>query len=376
MAKPIDLSGYLRRKGSPLADYVPDIVRSANRYRIDPRLLVAISGAETSFATNGRGPKVYNAWGIGPGRAYGSWEEGIDATAKLLRQSYVGQGLRSVPAIQTKWAPIGAGNDPRNMNSVWRRNVGQFYTDLGGNPQNVTLGWRNAASPEKLGRIPPKTPGGDVLAPYTPQSDLLAGAAIENLRAISRGEDATKTLTSLIDASIQQTAVNAAALRTLDQPPVPEKNRSPDGGAYSYTRTKEQAPNPRVQSAVEIALRQIGKPYVWGTEGPKSFDCSRPTRPRSSGARSRAARCSPATGSSRTRASTWSCTSAGARSWPHRARGRTSRCRSWPTTSAGSWTYAASPERRRAGFPAPRCPQPYCLAPSRPCSRRTRPATG
>ena len=269
-----DLTGYLRKKGSPLADYVPDLVRSANRYRIDPRLLVAIAGGETSFATNGSGPKVHNAWGIGPGRRYGSWEEGIDSVAKLLRESYVGRGLRSIPAIQTKWAPIGAGNDPRNMNSSWRRNVGQFYSDLGGNPQNVTLGWRREAAPANLGHIPPKTPGGEVIAPYMPSVDIVAEAAIENLRSISRGEDASKTLQSLVDASIQQTITNAAALRRRDQPPTPADNRSPDGGAYTYTRTNEQAPDPKVQSAVEIAMRQIGKPYVWGAVGPKSFDCS------------------------------------------------------------------------------------------------------
>jgi cell wall-associated NlpC family hydrolase len=269
-----DLSGYLRRKGSPLADHVPDIIRSANRHRIDPRLIVAIAGAETSFATNGSGPKVFNAWGIGPGRSYRSWQDGIDSTARLLRQSYVGQGLRSVGAIQRKWAPIGAGNDPRNMNSVWTRNVGQFYSDLGGNPNNVTLGWRNEAAPKKLGQPPITTSQGTAITPYVPRSDLVLQQAMENLRGIARGEDPTKTLGKLVEASIQQTITNAMALRTQDQPPLPEKNRSPDGGAYTYTRTGEKAPIPQVGRAVEIALKQIGKPYVWGTEGPKSFDCS------------------------------------------------------------------------------------------------------
>jgi cell wall-associated NlpC family hydrolase len=268
-----DLTGYLRKRGSPLADHVPDIIRSANRYRIDPRLIVAISGGETSFATNGNGPKVHNAWGIGPGRSYGSWSEGIDATAKLLRQSYVGEGLTSIEAIQRKWAPVGAGNDPRNLNSNWIRTIGQFYSDLGGNPMNVTGGWRKQAAPKNLGMTPPKA-GGVPAIEYTPQTDLIAQTALSNLASIARGEDPSKTLRSLVDATIQQTVTNAMAQRALDQPPKPKKNKSPDGGTYTYTRTNEQASSPEVGEAVQIAMRQIGKPYVWGTEGPKSFDCS------------------------------------------------------------------------------------------------------
>ncbi len=32
--------------------------------------------------------------------------------------------------------------------------------------------------------------------------------------------------------------------------------------------------NPRAVAAVRFALRQLGKPYVWGAEGPNSYDCS------------------------------------------------------------------------------------------------------
>jgi cell wall-associated NlpC family hydrolase len=268
-----DLAGYLRRKGSPLADHVPDIIRAGNRYRVDPRLIVAIAGGETSFATNGRGPRVHNAWGIGPGRSYKSWGEGIDSVAKLLRESYIGKGLTSIEAIQRKWAPVGAGNDPSNLNSNWTRVNGQFYSDLGGDPMNVNRGWRQEAAPAKLGPVPPKV-GATPIAEYQSQQDLGVQQALSNLRSISRGEDPSKTLQALVDASIQQTITNAAAARTFDQPPKPEKDRSPDGGKYSYTRTGEAAPTSKVQQAVELALKQIGKPYVWGTAGPKSFDCS------------------------------------------------------------------------------------------------------
>jgi cell wall-associated NlpC family hydrolase len=34
------------------------------------------------------------------------------------------------------------------------------------------------------------------------------------------------------------------------------------------------APNPKAQTAVQTALAQVGKPYVWAQAGPNSFDCS------------------------------------------------------------------------------------------------------
>ena len=264
----VDLAGYLRKRGSPLADHVPAIMRSANRYRVDPRLLVAISGGETSFGTNGRGPAVHNAWGIGPGRAYGSWQEGIDAAAKLLRTGYLDKGLHSISAIQQKWAPLGAGNDPSNLNSNWTRVNGQFYADLGGNPNDVRGNWRNAAAPRNF---PEKAPP---ISPPVQQrgfGDFVAQQAMANLAAIARGE--TPSLDSLVQASIQQTITDALASKAPDV--VSEDQEvTPDGGKFWHTTTTEQAPNAKVQRAVQIALKQIGKPYVWGSAGPKSFDCS------------------------------------------------------------------------------------------------------
>ncbi|MBC9003615.1 C40 family peptidase [Micromonospora aurantiaca (nom. illeg.)] len=36
----------------------------------------------------------------------------------------------------------------------------------------------------------------------------------------------------------------------------------------------EGVPNSAVQTAIRVACQQVGKPYVWGANGPNSFDCS------------------------------------------------------------------------------------------------------
>ena len=272
---PVDLTQFLRNKGSPLADHVGSIIEASNRHRVDPRLLVAIAGGETSFGKAGRGPRVHNAWGIGPGRSYGSWAEGIDAAAKLLRSGYLDKGLTSLAAIQQKWAPVGASNDPTNLNSNWIRTNSAFYSALGGNPSDVTKGWRAGSSPRAFAPAPRQQ---RLTTPEVPQLDFdpVGAQALENLSAIARGEKATAGLSALLDATVERTKALAAAQYTIDQKPIQARQAdvSPDGGSYSPTRTHETSTSKGVQRAVDIALAQVGKPYVWGSVGPKSFDCS------------------------------------------------------------------------------------------------------
>ena len=48
-------------------------------------------------------------------------------------------------------------------------------------------------------------------------------------------------------------------------------------GQYLTTGVVNQPSTPstnKVQAVVDLAHKQIGKPYVWGAEGPNSFDCS------------------------------------------------------------------------------------------------------
>lgn len=227
--KPLDLGAYLKEKGSPLAGYVPDIMASANRHRIDPRFIVAVAGAESSF---GKISKGFNAWGIGPHYRYASWKDGIEAAAKLLRTYYVNEGRKSVLKIGEKWAPIGAGNDPTNLNSNWSRNVKSIYSALGGDPNDVTKGWRKGAAPKVVEKLPSQNPGMLTAAP--PPRDLLtpsplAGAAgltertaFEGLTRIGRGESPTRTLRDLTSAAMQEaSAVAAAAATVADTQPGP-----------------------------------------------------------------------------------------------------------------------------------------------------------
>ena len=137
---PAALDGYLASKLSPLTGHGAVFVVQASAVGLDPRLLVAISGAETSFATYGPAQRIHNPFGMGPHIVYGSYAESIAAAARNLGgHIYKGDGRVTIPSIQERWAPHGAGNDPTNLNSNWVQNVSRYYAELGGNPNGAVF---------------------------------------------------------------------------------------------------------------------------------------------------------------------------------------------------------------------------------------------
>lgn len=153
LARQID--NYLRKKGSPLAGYGRTFVQAGQKYGVDPRVIVAISGGESSFGKYGPAQRIHNAWGWGPHIPFGSWEQGINAVTKGLASGYIGQGLDTFGEIQRKWAPLGAGNDPTNLNSNWLRTNSQFARELGLNPnKSLAYGAQGGQAAPAVGASP------------------------------------------------------------------------------------------------------------------------------------------------------------------------------------------------------------------------------
>lgn len=132
------INEYLADRNSPMAGQGEAFLTSGLRWRIDPRLLVAIAGAESAFGQITCAP--YNAWGwgcpVGPYR-FEDWSDGIDAVAKGLRTNYLNEGRTSVRDIHAKYAPIAVDHDPNGLNLVWSVNVGKFLLEQGGDPADV-----------------------------------------------------------------------------------------------------------------------------------------------------------------------------------------------------------------------------------------------
>lgn len=85
------LNDYLTRKNSPMKDQGQNYMEVCEQYDIDPRFLVALSGAESQFGANitwGRN----NAWNWGWNQKsrhnspFDSWRSGMVSVAKNLRK--------------------------------------------------------------------------------------------------------------------------------------------------------------------------------------------------------------------------------------------------------------------------------------------------
>lgn len=61
---------------------------------------------------------------------FGSLDEGIDFFVGNLKRGYIDMGLTTIESIQPKYAPIGATNDPSNLNSHWVSGVYKYFNEL------------------------------------------------------------------------------------------------------------------------------------------------------------------------------------------------------------------------------------------------------
>lgn len=95
---------FLARHGSPMTRYSADIVAAGIRYRVDPRVVVAIAGVESTYGRYCRG---HNAWGWGSAR-WKSWPTAIDRYTRALSIEY--RSLRTgrfMAASRTYCPPCG-----------------------------------------------------------------------------------------------------------------------------------------------------------------------------------------------------------------------------------------------------------------------------
>ena len=114
------IDSYLDSKGSPMVGQGQTLDTAGQRYDVDPRLLVSIAGAETSFGKNitaGQYNVLNWLWNGGPlNSPFASWQTAITSVAKGLSRNY---DLTNVSTAYSKYCTTGTtcGAGLRNLST-------------------------------------------------------------------------------------------------------------------------------------------------------------------------------------------------------------------------------------------------------------------
>lgn len=124
-ARIVKLEDFFTKHNSPLEPYAEEIVKTADQYGIDFRLLPAIAMQESNLCK--KAPvDSFNCWGYGiygkNVRSFSGYKEGINVVTKTLAESYKGNGLHTPEEIVKKYTP--------SDNGKWVSSVNYFMDNL------------------------------------------------------------------------------------------------------------------------------------------------------------------------------------------------------------------------------------------------------
>lgn len=115
------------------------VIEKAIDNGIDPKLFAAVIAHETGSGTSNAIINYNNPAGIMDPKTkwtklkrFGTLSEGLDYSAKNLKRrlDQTGGDMDKLAAV---YAPVGAENDPNNLNAYWKSGVSKFYNLLATN---------------------------------------------------------------------------------------------------------------------------------------------------------------------------------------------------------------------------------------------------
>jgi hypothetical protein len=174
-------------KRFPLAGQGSEFLDRGREFGVDPRLIAAIAGAETTYGRNLCG--TFNAWnwfwnGTCAASPFDTFQSGIRTVSKFMTRSYLRKGYTTIPQIGGKYCAEGCSN--------WVPLVTKFYSEMGGDLTDLSYSELPPppAPPDKSGTKPPTptppppstpspTPAAPPVAPDAGESGwLIYGVAI------------------------------------------------------------------------------------------------------------------------------------------------------------------------------------------------------
>ncbi len=122
------VENFFKGYGSVLGAYADSFIQVADKYKLDYRLLPAISMQESNGAkkviADSFNPFGYGIYGSQVKR-FNSWEEAIDRVGRGLREDYINKGLTTPEQIMTKYTPPSI-----PLGGPWAKGVYTFMQEL------------------------------------------------------------------------------------------------------------------------------------------------------------------------------------------------------------------------------------------------------
>lgn len=149
-----------------LASHADSYIKYAEKYGIDPVLLAAISFHETANGTSNAVVNYNNTGGLmnpdGSGLyRFSSIEESLDVQARSIanriKEIINRDGEYTLEALRDVYAPLGATNDPNNLNQYWLPRITEYATALGGFTMNCEAVYNATVDGASLPINPPLT---------------------------------------------------------------------------------------------------------------------------------------------------------------------------------------------------------------------------
>lgn len=115
-ARSLLLQKFLTQNNSPMAPYADLIIRDADAYGFDFRLLPAIAMCESNLGKHVPLKAGFNPFGIAvytgtqTGKNFDSWQSAIEWVSRYIHDRYYAQGMTDIHAIGAVWAPPSAQN--------------------------------------------------------------------------------------------------------------------------------------------------------------------------------------------------------------------------------------------------------------------------
>lgn len=116
---------FFQKYRSPLEPYAEDVIKSADLYSLDFRLIPAIAMQESNLCLKAPA-NSFNCWGFGiyGGKItrFNSYPEAIETVTKTLATKYKTDGLDTPEEIMARYTP--------NSKGSWANGVNQFMAEL------------------------------------------------------------------------------------------------------------------------------------------------------------------------------------------------------------------------------------------------------